>query len=141
MIPQVSHEAGCANSRSNLTVNVPKLTSFHVPQGPHSATIKSASKKRRESGRSSIPIVRLVFAVHIPDPKFNYLAKVDFEEDLNEGGALWNVLCRLLGRKALEDCSGSQFNLRTLKDLECDVEIEHIYDDSDDYEFPLPRLL
>jgi hypothetical protein len=46
-------------------------------------------------------------------------------------------LCRLLGRKALEDCSGRQFNLRSLKDIECGIEIEHIFDDSDDYEFPL----
>ena len=140
MIPQIPSEAGCDKSRSTLTVNVPKLASFHVPRGPHTSTIKSVTRRRKETARSSISIVRFVFSPHIADPKFNYLAKIDFKEDMSEGSDLWNVLCRLVGRKALEDCSGGQFNLRSLEGIECDIEIEHVYDGDCEYEFPLVKI-
>jgi hypothetical protein len=82
-----------------------------------------------------------VFNVNVPGSNVQYLAKLDLPENLNEGSDLWNVLCRLITRKRLQDCSGSQFDLNTLIGLPCDLEIGHITDKAEDYEFPLVVVL
>ena len=118
------------------TIEVPKQTSFHTPIGKYNAAIRSVSKKIRQGGTSSIPFIRLVFNVHVTGANLDYLAKLDLPENMNEGSELWNVIYRLLGRKALQDCSGGTFDLNTLVGLPCDVEVDHVRGKQERYDFP-----
>jgi hypothetical protein len=118
------------------TIEVPQQTSFHTPAGQFSATIRSIKRTRR-SWSSQHPIIRFIFNVNVPGSNVQYLAKLDLQENLQEGSDLWNVLCRLVGRKALRDCSGGQFDLNKLVGLSCDIETQHSYDNKEDHEFPL----
>jgi len=119
-----------------LIVDVPLQTSFHVPSGTYRAVVSHISTRSRYAS-SSQPMIKILFGVDVPDTNINYLAKVELKLDMSEGSDLWNVLCRLIGRKALLDASGGTFNLNTLIGEPCDVEIEHIMDDAADHEFPL----
>jgi len=65
------------------------------------------------------------------------LAKLELRLDLNEGSELWNLICRLIGRQALQDSSGGQFNLESLNGLPCDLGIDHNLDKAGDHPFPL----
>ena len=133
-------KAGCSSPRS-LVVDVPRQTSFHIPVGLYLALIRSVSLRSRQSGKASIPYLHLLFTVLVPNANVDYLAKIDFKLDLNEGSDLWNVLCRLIGRKLLQDSSGKQFDLESLVGTACDLEIGHITDKAEDYEFPLVVVL
>ena len=119
------------------TIEVPKQTTFHTPAGQYNATIRSVSKKIRQTGTSSIPFVRFVFTVHVPNANVDYLAKLDLPENMSEGSDLWNVLCRLVGRKALQDCSGAKYDLDSLVGLSCDIEVDHVRGKQERYDFPL----
>jgi len=119
------------------TIPVPKQTTFHTPAGPFNASIRSVSKKFRLGGDSSIPFLRFVFTVHVPNAKLDYLAKLDVPANMNEGSELWNLLLRLVGRKALQDCSGGKLDLNALVGLSCDIEVEHVPGKEDRYDFPL----
>ena len=137
-----SDHAGCpANPRPSLTVDVPRQTSFYVPADSYSAAIRSVSIRSRQNSRASIPFVHLLFTVNVPGADVEYLAKIDFKLDLNEGSDLWNILCRLIGQKRLQDCSGKQFDLQSLVGLACDLEIGHVHDDAEDYPYPLVVIL
>jgi len=122
--------------KASNTIEVPRQTSFHTPEGRYSATIRSV-KRTRQSWSSQHPIIRIILNVNVLGSNIKYLAKLDLQENLNEGSDLWNVLCRLVGRKALRDCSGGKFDLDTLVGLACDIETQHSYDYKDDHEFPL----
>jgi hypothetical protein len=118
------------------TIQVPRQTSFHIPRpGAYSSTIKSVSKKIRLT--DSIPFIRFLFNVHVPGANLDYLAKLDLKQDMNEGSDLWNVIHRLVGRKALQECSESEFDLNSLVNLPCDIEVDHVVDRDGRYEFPL----
>lgn len=122
--------------QSRNTIGVPRQTSFHTPEGSHSAVIRSVSKRSRQAGSSSIPIVRFLFTVNVPGALVDYLAKLDLKQDLNEGSVLWNVVCRLIGRKRLQECSGMEFDLDSLVGMQCDIQIEHIRGRADEHDFP-----
>jgi hypothetical protein len=118
------------------TIEVPKQTSFHTPTGQYSATIRSASKKVKQASDSTIPFVRIVFNVQVPSASLDYLAKLDVPANMNEGSDLWNIICRLLGRQALQECSGSTFDLNRLVGLSCDIEVDHVRGQQERYDFP-----
>jgi hypothetical protein len=101
------------------------------------ATIRNVSIKYHQGSTSSVPIVRFIFAVQVAGATVDYLAKLELKLDLNEGSELWNVLSRLIGCKTLQECSGKQFDLDTVKGLRCDIEINHVSDNAAEYEFPL----
>jgi hypothetical protein len=125
-------------SRFSLTVDVPRQVSFRIEPGRYRAAISGLRPKERQNNRSSTPFVRILLSVTVPNnTKFDYIAKYDLKKDMNEGSDLWNVLCRLIGRKRLEDCSGSSFDLNSLIGTECDIEIGHVCDHSDNYDYPL----
>src|ERR1019366_1935848 len=113
---------------SRLEVDVPRQTSWHVPRGSYSSLIRSVSVANRFGGYSNTPIVRIVFNPQVPGSPLDYLAKIELKLDLNEGSELWNLLRRLVGRQALQDCSGAKFNLEQLVGMACDVEIDHNFD-------------
>ena len=119
------------------TIAVPKQTSFHTPTGLHNATIRSVSQKFRQATDSSTPFIRIVFNVQVPNAHLDYLAKLDVAANMHEGSDLWNIICRLLGRRALQDCSGSTFDLNRLVGLACDIEIDHVRGQEERYAFPL----
>ena len=118
------------------TIAVPRQSSWHVPTGNYRATIRSANKKFRQGFSSSIPIVRLVLGLTVPGSSIDYLVKLDLQQDLNEGSDLWNVICRLKTRKALQDCSEAEFDLDSLVNTPCDVEIDRVNARADNYDFP-----
>ena len=120
-----------------LLVHVPRQTSFHVPPGFYSATIRSLKVQHRQAKNSSVPILRIMFNVSVPGAGVDYLAKSDLKLDLNEGSDLWNVLCRFLGRDGLSSFSGKQLNLESLVGLACDLRISHNSDKVSDHAFPL----
>ena len=122
---------------SSLVIDVPRQTSWHVPRGSYTASIRSVNLKSRLAGEGNVKTTRIVFNVDVPGSQLDYLAKVDLKLDLNEGSELWNLICRLLSRKALQDSSGGHFNLESLVGLHCDLEIDHNYDKAEDYAFPL----
>lgn len=126
-----------AGSTPSNLVDVPLQTSFHVPAGQYRATIQSSSRKTRQSGSSTVHFRRILFHVAVPNARFQYLAKLDLKEDLNQGSDLWNVISRLLGKKALQDCSGGTFDMNTLNGVTCDIQIDHVTDNADEYDFPL----
>ena len=118
------------------TIEVPRQTSFHIPQpGAYSANIRAVSKRTRQGSDSSF--VRFLFGVHVPNANVDYLAKLDLATNLTEGSDLWLVVCCLVGRKRLQECSDGEFNLDSLVGVSCDIEIEHIHDSLGRYEFPL----
>jgi len=120
-----------------LLVHVPRQTSFHVPPGFYSATIRSLKVQHRQAKNSSVPILRIMFNVSVPGAGVDYLAKSDLKLDLNEGSDLWNVLCRFLGREHLSSFSGKQLNLESLVGLACDLRISHHSDKAREHAFPL----
>lgn len=122
---------------SSLEVEVPRQSSWHVPKGPHLATIRSVNLAHRLAVDFSSKVARIIFNVHVPNSNVDYLAKVELRLDMNEGSELWNLLCRLVGRKALQDCSGSKFNLEQLAGLACDIKIDHNSEKQGEHEFPL----
>ena len=124
------------STQSRNTIEVPRQTSFHTPEGVHSAVIRSVSKRFRQAGGSSVPVVRFLFSVNAPGALVDYLAKLDLKQDLNEGSELWNVICRLVGRKRLQECSGKEFDLDSLVGMQCDIEINHIRGRADEHDFP-----
>lgn len=123
--------------RSSLEVDVPRQTSWHVPRGSYPSLIRSVSLANRLGGYSNTPIVRIVFNPQVPGSQLEYLAKLELKLDLHEGSELWNLLRRLIGRQALQDCSGQKFNLETLVGMACDIEIDHNYDKAETFDFPL----
>ena len=122
---------------SSLEVEVPRQSSWHVPKGSYSASIRSFNLAHRLAVDFSSRIVRIIFNVHVPNSNVDYLAKVELRLDLNEGSELWNLLCRLIGRKALQGCSGGKFDLEKLVGMGCDIEIDHKCDKQGEHEFPL----
>jgi len=122
---------------SGLVVEVPRQSSWHVPKGSYPSTIRSVNLANRFGGYSTTQIVRIIFNPRVPNSNLEYLAKTELKLDLNEGSELWNLICRLIGRKVLQDCSGGNFNLQSLVGLECDIEIDHNCDKAEDYDFPL----
>jgi hypothetical protein len=120
-----------------LEVDVPRQSSWHVPKGQYQAHIRSVNLAHRLAVDFTTRLVKIVFNVNVPNSQLDYLAKIELRLDLNEGSELWNLLCRLIGRKALQDCSGSKFNLEQLVGLECDVEINHNCDRQEEHDFPL----
>ena len=125
------------SSNPALEVDVPRQSSWHVPSGSYHATIRSVLPSHRLAVDFTTRLVKIIFNVHVPNSPLDYLAKVEFRLDMREGSELWNLLCRLIGRRAIQDCSGSKFNLEQLVGLECDVEIEHNFDRAEDHSFPL----
>jgi hypothetical protein len=122
---------------SSLEVEVPRQSSWHVPKGSYLASIRSVNLAHRLTVDFSSKIVRIIFNVHVPNSNVDYLAKIELRLDMNEGSELWNLLCRLIGRKALQGCSGGKFNLEELVGMSCDVEIDHKCDKQGEHEFPL----
>ena len=122
---------------SALEVDVPRQTSWQVPRGRHQATIRSVQPAHRLAVDFTTRLVKIIFSVHVPNSQLDYLARIELRLDLREGSELWNLLCRLIGRKALQDCSGGKFNLEQLVGLECDVEIDHNCDRQEEHDFPL----
>jgi hypothetical protein len=121
----------------SLEVEVPRQTSWHVPIGSYHSHIRSIKVIPRFSGSSSFNIARITFTVQIPGANIDYLAKVDLRLDLSEGSDLWNLICTLINRKALQDASGETFDLERLVGLPCDIAIDHNTDKAEDYDFPL----
>jgi len=126
-----------ASPASSLVIDVPRQTSWHVPRGSYTGSIRSVNVKFRIAGNSNTRIARIVFNVNVPGSILDYLAKLELRLDLNEGSELWNLICRLIGRQALQDSSGGQFNLESLVGLPCDLEIDHNFDKAEDHPFPL----
>ena len=123
----------------NLTVVVPKESTFKIPEGCYTAKINRASKRERQNAIGSIPYVRLLFGVNVPGlERYNCLAKADFTLSLESGSDLRNVINRLLGRQYLSDLSGQEFNLASLEGLACDIEVEHVdLEGRENYDYPL----
>jgi hypothetical protein len=122
-------------THSGLEVEVPRQSSWHTPKGSYHSTIRSVNIINRFGFGSKL--ARLVFDVHVANSQLDYLAKLDLKLDLSEGSDLWNLICRLFSRKALQDNSGSTFDLERLVGMECDVEIDHNCDKAEEYDFPL----
>ena len=122
---------------SSLEIDVPRQSSWHVPRGSYSSTIRSVNLAHRLAVDYTTRIARIIFNVHVPGSNIDYLAKIELRLDLNEGSELWNLICRLVGRKALQDCSGGKFNLEQLVGLACDIEIDHNCDNQGEHEYPL----
>lgn len=124
-----------SNTTSSLIIDVPRQTSWHVPRGSYQGSIRAINLASRFGGNTRT--VRVTFNVNVPGSNIDYLAKVDLRLDLNEGSDLWNLVCRLMGHRALQESSGQQFNLEALVGLPCDLEIDHNYDRAEEYAFPL----
>jgi hypothetical protein len=138
IIPRLRDPGNTIQASSGHIIDVPRQTSFRIPNpGQYTSLIRSITLKHRQSTTHSIPFVRIGLAVQVPGAEVDYMAKIDLKLDLSEGSDLWNVICRLKGRKALQDASGKQFDLDTLIGTLCDIEVEHIWDKADDYDFPL----
>jgi len=116
---------------------VPRQSSWHVPRGSYNAHIHSVNLAHRLAVDFTTRLVKIIFKVHVPNSQLDYLAKIEVRLDLTEGSELWNLLHILIGRKALQDCSGQRFNLEQLVGKECDVEIDHNCDKQEEHEFPL----
>ena len=125
-----------ADSQAGNTIEVPLQTSFHTPEGRFPASIRS-TKKGSQSWSSNQPMIRFIFNVNVPGSNIQYLAKLDLPENMNEGSDLWNVLCRLVGRKVLQECSGKTFDLNKLVGTPCDIETQHNHEYREDHDFPL----
>ena len=124
------------SSSPTLAVDVPRQSSWHVPISSYTGSIQSVKLRNHFAGPNSIPLVRITFKLVSPGSNLDYLAKVDLKLDLTENSDLWNVICRLLGRKALQDCLGGTFDLQQLVGMQCDVAIDHVLTRAEQYAFP-----
>jgi hypothetical protein len=132
----IRNNRNCRNDA--LTVDVPRQTSFHLPQGTYGAVITSLRPDTRQSQSGGVPMLRMYFEVQVPQlSQFRCVAKLDIRRELNEGSDLWNLIGRLLGRRCLESASGGQFNLLTLIGTPCDIELSHVHDENCEHPHPL----
>lgn len=122
---------------TSLEVDVPRQTSWHVPKGQHPSHIRTVSLVNRLGSSASNKNVRIVFSVQVPNTNLDYLAKIETKLDLNEGSELWNLICRLVGRRALQESSEGKLNLEQLVGLACEIEIDHNCDKAEEHGFPL----
>ena len=114
------------------SIEVPSTNPYHAPVGTFHATVREV----RKSGCGR-PMVRFTFGLHVPSSSIEFRAKLDLHENMNSGSDLWHLICKLVGRKTVQDCKGGKFDLNTLVGLQCVVETGHIYNDEDEHDFPL----
>ena len=126
----------CSNDA--LTVAVPRQTTYHLPAGTFRAVITSLRPATHESQYGGVPMLRIYFDVQVPQlSQFRCVAKCDVRRELNESSDLYNLIGRLLGKSVLQQASGQHFGLQTLIGTECDVELDHVHDDTCEHRHPL----
>jgi hypothetical protein len=113
------------------SIDVPLQNPYHAPVGTFHAIVREARK-----GGSGRPTVRFTFGLNVPGSSTEYRANLELVESMNSGSDLWHLLCKLVGRKAVQECKGGKFDLNTLVGLQCAVETGHIYNDEAEHDFP-----
>ena len=113
------------------SVDVPSQNPYHAPAGTFHAIVREVRKAG--FGR---PMVRCTFGLQVPGASIEYRANLDLLENMHPGSDLWNLACKLVGRKAVQDCKGGKFDLNTLVGLPCVVETGHVYNDEGEHDFP-----
>ena len=128
LIPKIKSEG--------IILNVPRETTFELPEGNYAATIDRMRKFMKQTKHGAQEWVRVLFDVDIPSrSKFINMAGRSFESDLNEGSDLRNFLTDLLGRKYFQDQSGCVIDLESLVGARCELELIHFSNGK--YEHPM----
>jgi len=122
---------------SMITADIPRETSFELPEGRYRANISGLKPFTKQAGRGPQDWIKIYFEVHIPglSERFDTRAWRSFKLSLTPGSELRNWLAGLLGQDYFKERSGQQMSLDSLLNTECEVELEHFYGQG--YEKPL----
>ena len=122
---------------SMITADIPRETSFELPEGRFRAQISGLKPFIKQAGQGPQDWIRIHFEVHIPglSERVDTRAARSFKLDLHPGSEFRNWLTGLLGKEYFRERSGQQISLDSLLNTECEVELEHFYGKG--YEKPL----
>ena len=124
---------------SPCITQIPKETTFKLPQGKFRALITSYKTKRvlRESGSSELATI--LFEVQVPKlPNFECMARKVVPVDLKAGSPMRRFLEGLLGARFFKDRASQGVDLKALLEGKlCEVELIHAKHDSDRFDYPL----
>jgi hypothetical protein len=112
-----------------ITAEIPRETSFELPEGQYRASISGLKPFTKQSGRGPQDWIRIHFDVHIPglSERVDTRAARSFKLDLHPGSEFRNWLTGLLGKEFFKERSGQQISLDSLLNAKCQVELEHFY--------------
>jgi hypothetical protein len=119
------HQSSQSPRRNSLEIPVPSTSAFHLPEGIYQAQIYQIKTIYKETANGTEEWIRLLFDVRIPGRNDECMAKADYKKSLEFGLPLRNVITRLLGKAALEEAAGQNFNLDRLIGYECLIELAH----------------
>jgi hypothetical protein len=125
-----------------LVVSLPKEHNYRIEEGKYRARLHKITRTHRQNGSGRAEVLRLVFELMVQGKEhFINLAKVEFPLNLEHGSELRKVLTRLIGKEALADLSGQEFDFETMVGKEADVEIEHIITSRrENYDYPFVQI-
>ena len=119
-----------------IEIEIPKETTFHLPEGNFAARIDNARVFPKQSADGMEDWLRILWEVKVPGmDHLNTLAGRNFKLNLNPGSDLRNFLGCLLGPQFFLNSSGQKFDLESLIGRECEVRLEHFC--GRDYDRPL----
>jgi len=119
-----------------IEIDIPKETTFDLPEGNFAAKVDHVRVFSKQSARGMEDWVRILFEVKVPGmDHLNTVAGRNFKMNLNPGSDLRNFLGSLLGPQFFRDSSGQKFNMESLIGRECEVKLEHFC--GRDYEKPM----
>jgi hypothetical protein len=109
-----------------LTIEVPKLATFHLPEGEYQAVITGVRQELKQNQDGAKPFVRMLFDVTVPDiTQYDCKAGRSLPLNMHEGSELWNFLAGLLGADYFRQVSGKKINLEALAGMKCLVTLVH----------------
>ncbi len=111
---------------ATITLKVPAVKTFDVPEGEFRGTLKQIRPKEKQTKRGPQKWIRLVFELSIPN-QINQVpcAGRNFLLDLNPGSDLRNFLEVWLGDDFFDRLSNQEFDFATLLNKEGIVCLSH----------------
>ena len=131
-----AQRSGLNKGDSMIEIEIPKETTWDLPEGNFAASIQNMKVSAKQSARGMEEQVRILFEVKVPGMgHLNTLAGRNFKMNLNPGSDLRNFLGSLLGSRFFLNSSGQKFDLESLIGRECELKLEHFC--GRDYEKPM----
>ncbi len=110
-----------------ITAEIPRDTTFQLPEGEFVARIAAIKRMVRQSGDGPQDWVRFLFDVQVPglSERSDAMAGRNFKLDLNQGSELRNWLTEFLGPVFFKEHAGEPFRLDSLIGIDCVVQLVH----------------
>ena len=124
------------NKGGGVIVDIPRDTTFELPEGNYAAIITAIRKFMKQTNRGAQEWMRFLFEVDIPSrSNLINMAGRSFKLEFNNGCDLRNFLTSLLGRQFFHSSSGRKVDLESLCGTKCELELVHFSNGK--YEHPM----